>query len=314
MYKLKELTDDDVLRHEAAIRCAYQVYGDVEGVFYLVDADGEEVILHNSENVFMLIHDKDNKVRYTMFGVDENFELSDLGYPKFEYHVMDGEKVFLDRETGKSFSIALTERSDGEDVDGYNGYVRFTQFNPESKERATITFQHMINNRGMVSPFHIRKPFQIMFQSNVRINRKGELKCKGKKSYIAKNFNIYDDELGYNLATIKDYGLDEFFNQGSYSLQKNERSITRYYKILYVTDNLYAVTGFPFTRQYSLEDMIEMLKERGFCYEIPQEYLDVYNGNDELLNSIKELIEEIKKHLTYEDEPYVLEMRDKNAN
>ena len=314
MYKLKELTDDDVVRHEDAIRCAYGVYGDIVGVFYLVEDNGEEAILHNCDNVFMLIHDNDNQLRYTMFAIDDNFELSDLGYPKFEYHIMDGEKVFLDRESGKSFSIALTKRQDGEDVDGYNGYVRFTQFDPNTKERATITFQHMANSNGFISPFHIKKPFQVLFQSNVKITKNGEFKCKGKKSYIAKTFDIYDDKTGYDMATIKDFGLQSFLEQGSYSLQKNEKKITKYYKILYVTNSLYAITGFPFTRQYSLEDMIAMLEERGFSYEIPQEYLDVYNGKDELLNNINMLIEEIKKHISYEDEPYVLEMSDKNAN
>ena len=60
--------------------------------------------------------------------------------------------------------------------------------------------------------------------------------------------------------------------------------------------------------------MIEMLEERGFVYLIPQQYIDVYNGNDELLKHIKQLIEEIKSKIVFVDEPYVLEMRDKDAN
>ena len=314
MYKLKELTDNDVLRHELSIRCAYQVYGDVVGTFYLLEKDGKESILHNKDNIFMIIDELDGKVSYTMFAVDDNFELSDLGYPEFEFHLLDKEYVFLDRETGKSYSIALNERADGEDVDGYNGYVRFTQFNSDTRERATITFQHMFSQGRMVSPFHTKKPFQVIFQSNVKITKKGEFKSSSKKQFIAKTFSIYDDKLGYDIATIKDYGLSEFLEKGSYALQSNERNITRYYKILYVTDSLYAATGFPFTRQYTLEDMIAMLKERGFGYEIPQQYMDIYNGRDELLNEVKQLIEEIKKNIVFVDEPYVLEMGNKNAN
>lgn len=314
MYKLKELTDNDVLRHELSIRCAYQVYGDVVGSFYLLEKDGKESILHNEDNIFMIIDELDGKVSYTMFAVDDNFELSDLGYPEFEFHLLDKEYVFLDRETGKSYSIALNERTDGEDVDGYNGYVRFTQFNLDTRERATITFQHMYTEGKMVSPFHTKKPFQVIFQSNVKITKKGEFKSSSKKQFIAKTFSIYDDKLGYDIATIKDYGLSEFLEKCSYALQSNERNITRYYKILYVTDSLYAATGFPFTRQYTLEDMIAMLKERGFGYEIPQQYMDIYNGRDELLNEVKQLIEEIKKNIVFVDEPYVLEMGNKDAN
>ena len=192
--------------------------------------------------------------------------------------------------------------------------MRFTQFNLDTRERATITFQHMYTEGKMVSPFHTKKPFQVIFQSNVKITKKGEFKSSSKKQFIAKTFSIYDDKLGYDIATIKDYGLSEFLEKGSYALQSNERNITRYYKILYVTDSLYAATGFPFTRQYTLEDMIAMLKERGFGYEIPQQYMDIYNGRDELLNEVKQLIEEIKKNIVFVDEPYVLEMGNKDAN
>ena len=54
--------------------------------------------------------------------------------------------------------------------------MRFTQFNPDTKERATITFQHMYTEGKMVSPFHTKKPFQVIFQSNVKITKKGEFK------------------------------------------------------------------------------------------------------------------------------------------
>ena len=314
MYKLKELTDQDVEKHELGIRCAYQVYGDVVGVFYLVEKDGKEYVLHNCENVFMLIEEYEDKtVSYTMFGVDENFELSDLGYKDFELHIMDGEYVFQDRNTGISTSIVLKGRDNGEDIDGYNGFVRFTQFNPEKKTRATITFQHMIYGEGKISPYHTVKPFQFIFY-DVKQKRNGEIKINFKDQFIGRTFNYHKEKMLYDIVTIKDYGLSEFLEKGSYSLQKNERNVTRYYKILYVGDDQYAKTAFPFARQYTLEDMKAKLEECGFSYGIPQTYINIYNGNDEEMNDIKQLIEEIKKMVVYEDEPYVLEMGNKNAN
>ena len=314
MYKLKALTDQDVVNHETAIRCAYQVYDDVVGVFYLLEKDGKEYILHNYDNVFMVVEEfEDSTVSYTMFGVDENFELSDLGYKDFELHIMGDEYVFQDRNTGISTSIVLKTRDNGDDIDGYNGFVRFTQFNPEKQTRATITFQHMFYGEGKISPYHIVKPFQFIFY-DVKQKRNGELKIKCKDQFIGRTFDYCKEKLLYDIVSIKDYGLSEFLEKGSYSLQKNDRSVTRYYKILYVNDNHYAQTGFPFTRQYTLEDMKLKLEESGFSYGIPQTYINIYNGNDEQLKDIKELIEEIKKIVVFEDEPYVLEMSDKNAN
>jgi hypothetical protein len=56
------------------------------------------------------------------------------------------------------------------------------------------------------------------------------------------------------------------------------------------------------------------LEECGFSYGIPQTYINIYNGNDEEMNDIKQLIGEIKRLVVFEDKPYVLEMSDKNAN
>lgn len=313
MYKIKELRDEDVKRLEKSIMCAYQVYGDVVGVFYLLEKDGKEYLLHNEANVFMVISEEVNGVSYTMFGVDDNFELSDLGYKDFELHIMDGEYVFQDRQTGISTSLVLKERDDGEDIDGYNGFVRYTQYNPEAKTRATVTFQHMHYGAGKISPYHIVRPFQFIFY-DVKQKRNGEIKINFKDQFIGRQFDYDKEKILYDIATIKDFGLSEFLEKGSYALQKEERYVNRYYKILYVSDNHYAKTGFPFTRQYTLEDMKAKLAECGFTYEIPQAYIDIYNGRDEVLKEIKELIDEIKKNVVVVDEPYVLEMGDNNAN
>ena len=313
MYKLKELRDEDVERHADCIKCAYQVYGDVVGVFYLLEKDGKEYILHNQDNVFMVISEENNGVSYTMFAVDENFELSDLGYKDFELHIMDGEYVFQNRETGISTSLILRERDDGEDIDGYNGFVRYTQYNPGEKTRATVTFQHMHYGEGKISPYHIKRPFQFIFY-DVKQKRNGQIKINFKDQFIGRQFDYDKEKILYDIVAIKDYGLSEFLDKGSYALQKEERYVNRYYKILYVNDNHYAKTGFPFTRQYTLEDMKAKLSECGFSYEIPQEYIDIYNGRDEVITDIRGLIDEIKKNVVVVDEPYVLEMGDKNAN
>lgn len=313
MYKLKELREEDVKRFKKSIMCAYQIYGDVVGVFYLVEKDGKEYLLHNEENVFMIISEEEKAISYTMFGVDENFKLSDLGYKDFELHIMDGEYVFQDRKAGISTSLVLKERDNGEDIDGYNGLVRFTQFNLEKMARATITFQHMHYGAGKISPYHTKKPFQFIFY-DVKQKRNGEIKIKFKDQFIGRTFDIHKEKKLFDIVAIKDCGLTEFLERGSYSLQKEESTITRYYKILYVNDNQYAQTGFPFTRQYTLEDMKAKLAECGFSYEIPQAYIDIYNGRDELMNEIKELIEVIKSNVVYEEEPYVLETGGNNAN
>ena len=51
--------------------------------------------------------------------------------------------------------------------------------------------------------------------------------------------------------------------KGAYALQKDTQ-IVRYYKMLHQTKDGYAVTAFPFGRQYRYEDFNEMFDKYGF--------------------------------------------------
>ena len=70
------------------------------------------------------------------------------------------------------------------------------------------------------------------------------------------------------MAVIKDYGLMEFMEKGAYALHK-ENQIVRYYKMLGKRENGYAITTFPFGKQFKYEDFDQLFAQYGFKNKIP---------------------------------------------
>lgn len=303
MMSIKEMQDSDVERLKSGIEYIFEIYEDFVGVFYILEKDGRDILLHQVDNVFTVVDIiNEEELETFSFYIDDNYDLAGVEYDQFEYHIKDGEHLFIEKETHNSASISLISRPNGEDVDGYNGLVRYTQYNNKTKDRLTMSFQHMMNYRNQIYRFHTNNPFQVIMYRKFVPDKKGNFKYKSRQSYISAKYDIRDDEISYNLATIVDYGLKEFLEKGAYALQKNERTILKYYKILFTTPSEYAVTGFPFCNQYDATQMKEFIESNGFNYEIPAVYLDIYNRQDAICNEALSVIEVYKAMMKNNEE------------
>lgn len=316
MMRIKELQESDVERFRAGIEYIFELYQDFVGVYYLLEKDGKDILLHQIDNVFNVIDViNDNEIVTFSFYVDENYDLAGVQFADFEYHISEGEHLFIEDETKDSASLALVSRTDGDDVDGYNGYVRYIQYNNATKDKLTMTFQHMTNWKNKIYSFHTEHPLEVIIYRNLKMGKDGKFSHKGRQSYVAGQYDIRDNELSYNLATIIDYGLKAFLEKGAYELQKNEKKIIRYYKVLFTTPGQYAITGFPLCDQYNLEQIKKFVEDNGFSFEIPQAYIDVYNKEDVIYCEAAEIVEVYKAMMKHNEEVFRLSKRgDNNAN
>lgn len=314
--RIKELQDSDVEIFRAGIEYIFELYQDFVGVYYLLEKDGKDILLHQMDNVFTVIDVINvDELQVFSFYIDENYDLAGVDYDQFEYHIKDGEHLFINKETKDSASIALVPRTDGVDVDGYDGYVRYIQYNNESKDRLALTFQHMTNWQNKIYRYHTKNPLQVILYRKFVIGKNGKASYKSRKSYVAGEYDIYTDEHSYNMATIIDYGLKAFLEKGAYELQKNEKKITRYYKVLFTTPGQYAFTGFPLCEQYNVEQMRQFVIDNGFDYEIPQVYIDIYNKDDDIYKEASAVVEVYKAMMKHNEEVLKLSKRgDNNAN
>lgn len=287
---IKEISELEIPKYAPIFSCIYNLFGDYSGVYFKLILDGEEKLLQRRDDMFILYSLEDiNLVGYEMFTIDEEYQVNSAGFDDFEMHTINGDRVVQDRNSTNLESLIFIKFGDGRDVDGYDGRVGYIQYNQEKDVRLMLIFQQMYNSMGKVYSFHVNKePFQILIEKGLSAKQKGSLLPVRQTSYIRESFDYRDNNFFYNLAAIKDYGLVEFMEKGAYALQK-ENKIVRYYKMLGRRENGYAITGFPFCKQYSFEEFDEMFKQYGFKKKIPDHLIAIHNGEYRDLNYYQEI-------------------------
>lgn len=281
---IDEIRELDIPKYGPIFACVYDLFGDYVGVFFKLYVEGKEHILQRRDDMFILysVEDK-NSVSYEMFTIDEEYNVDQAGFDDFEMYTISGDRVIKERGSSNLDSLVFIKRSDGGDSDGYDGSVGYIQYNQEKDMRLMLIYQQMYNSMEKVYSYHVAKnPFQIMFEKGVGAKQKGSILPVFTTRYIRCDYDERDYNLFYNLAVIKDYGLQEFMEKGAYALHKDSM-ISRYQKIKGMTSGGNAITGFPFCKQYKYEDFDQLFAEYGFKNKIPDYLLAIHNGEYEEL-------------------------------
>ncbi len=302
MITIGELTYKDIKKYQPIFQACYDLFQNVDGVYYKISINEEEKILHRNENLFTIFELEENVVNYQMFAIDENYQVSDIAFDDYEMHTQNNRKVFQSRKDGMTECLDLFERPNGPDNDGYNGMICYVQYNPTNDMRVMIVYQQNIyNNKTKIYEYHTRVPFQIKIEKHVLARDKGIKLPFCSKTYIKRTFDYRDEPTYYKLATMKEFGIEAAISQNVVSLQ-GSINITRYYRELLISKNYQAISLFPFCNQYKIEDLNNYLESYGFKTSIPKLLMDYHNDElpevkiyQELANLMKE-VEETKDY------------------
>lgn len=310
MIDIQEISELDIPRYAPIFGCIYDLFQDYVGVYFKLVIDGEEKILQRRDDLFVIYTMSDDRqVGYEMFTVDEEYKVNSAGFDNFELHTVDGTRVIQDRNCNNLESLIFSKRSDGADNDGYDGIIGYVQYNQEKDVRLMIMYQQMFNRQDKIYSFHVKNPFQILIEERVAAKNRGSILPIKTTHYVRGEYDYRDNPTLYNIATIKDYGLSEFIEKGSFALQKSD-SLVRYYKVLFTTQDKQAVTGFPFCRQYRFEDFQDFFDKYGFKSEIPEHLISIYNGENSELNYYQDIANFMKEiEMTPPDEVVKLNLK-----
>lgn len=287
---ISEMKAIDIPKYHLIFTKVSELFGSVNGVYYKVNIDDKDYILHKSNNVLTLFS-TGKEIHYKTFTIDKDYNINGLVLGRKEVYYVDNQLVSRDKLTGVLENVSLVKR-DEPDYEGYNGYVLHVQYNPDQDVRLIQTFQHNYNADERIYDMHIQKPFNVIVEQNAAKVDAG-LKKASRQVYIKDEYDIQDDPIGFSLATIKDFGITKFLQKGSFALQ-NKEQIVRYYKVLRVDSNGGAVTRFPLCRQYKQEDITEIIEEYGFNSHISELLLDIYNSDYPLLPFLRDVVASVK--------------------
>ena len=308
---ISELSEEEIPKYTPIFMCVGELFGDYEGVYFKLLIDAKEYILQRRDDLFVLFQvDEEQAVSYEMFTVDEEYNITSAGFDDFEMHTVSGDRVIQKRDSNNIESLIFIKRKDGEDVDGYDGTVGYVQYNQEKDVRLMLIFQQMYNSQEKVYAYHIDKPpFQILIEKGLGAKQRGSLVPVRTRRYMRGDYDVRDHPYLYNIAVIKDYGLMEFLDKGAYSLQKDNQ-IIRYYRMLAKTSEGYAVTAFPFGKQYKFEDFLPEFEEYGFKDKVPNYLIELHNDDNRDLNRYEAVATFMKEiEMTPPDEVVTLKLK-----
>ncbi len=310
MAKIIRCTDEVIDKIPNIMGHVYEYFGEKELIIYAVLDDKDLSFIVCDHYNCLYIKSSYNNYEIIPFQLKEDKSLGMIKLGPNRFYYSDEGITYMIDESKKEHTIGAKQFT-REDSDGYDGYVYYVQYNPDNDTMCDIRYQQMyrlVDGQPHIYDFHTKKKDVIAIDE--QYSKKGADK-QGILPRISKYYTKYEfnqDELGYTISAIKDYGLMNVILNGAYNLQKTDR-VVRYVKTLFVNKDGNYADFWPFSRQITPEDLDEIIKSYGFETNIPPAYLDFYNGNIPVVRELQSLISEIIELEHSEDNRKCLRMQ-----
>ena len=289
MVQIVKIDEEIIHNIPNVLELLYEIYGPKTIGLFAVVVDNELGFVARSGENCVYIH----KNGYNNFTLNESEELGAVRVDDFEVFFGD-ELYFVDSNNIEQHLVlsALDEK----DVDDYDGCVSYKQYNPNNDTLCEMRFQHMyreIDDRPIIYGYHTKK-IDCLY-----IDEEYTKKGYPKKGILPRRSKYYtkvefgDDMVGYKMTLIRDYGLIEFLKKGSYGLDVG-RNIVRYAKTQFIDLEGNFRDFWPFGEQLNTDSILQMIKDYGFRTELPWQLIEIYNGRNELINTILEIVKQMK--------------------
>lgn len=273
MIKVKEMSELEMHKYGVIFQCVFDLFNDFEGVYFKIEVNGQEKILQRKDNLCVLYTLEDEKtVSYEMFSLDEEYNVSQAGFDDYELTMYGDLFTVQERNSSIVQSLKLYKRTDGVDNDGYDGLIIFVQYDIKKKTRITLTYQQIFDKENSIYYYaKERMPLQVVIEYGVFVN----------------------DEVGYTLTAMNEYGLLNVLKNGSYNLLREDRTV-RYVKSLFIDFKGNYRDAWPFANLLKAEEIESLIKKYNFNTRIPDFIISLYNGENKDVLLIQEIVEKVR--------------------
>lgn len=284
-------TEDVLVNLPNVVGLLYEIYGEKEIiVFATLDKEKKLGFVGRANGDCVYIN---NRGEYTLFALNQDEELDKV---RVDGYVAYMDNLYFTDAKDKEYRLQMLPL-DPPDLDGYDGYISFKQYNPDTDVLCEINYQQMyreVNGKAPIYGFRTQEIDGVYIDEKYN-QSKGYLRGlplpKRAKYYTKAAYN--DGEMGYDWIKIKDYGLAEFLANRNITTGRDRE--VRYVKSSYVRlDGSYG-DFWPLASQMKREDIDEVIKSYGFLSEVPSVLLEIYNGSNYTVNQIQDIVSEMKK-------------------
>lgn len=294
MAKIIRCTDEVVELIPNIMNHVYEYFGEKELIIYAVLDDNEISFIVCDNYNCIYIKKEYNTYSITPFKLKEDKSIGMIKLGDNSFFYSDEGIIYMVDKTKREHMVG-TKALSHEDIDGYDGFVYYVQYNPENDTMCDIRYQQMyrtVDGKPHIYSFHT-KTIDVL-SIDEQYSQKGADKqgfLTGTSKYFTK-YEFNSEEIGYTLSAIKDYGVLEVLLNGAYNLQKSNK-VVRYVKTSYVQKDGNYFDLWPFARQLNPEQLQELIKQYGFEIAIPSQLLDFYNDDIPIVRELQKLVSEI---------------------
>ncbi len=290
MVQIVNLDEETLKKVPNVIELLYEIFGAKTIGLFAVVVDNELGFIGRDGGNCVYIH----KDGYNHFTLNQDEELGALRKDGLE--IFFGEDIYYVDENKIEQHVDLYSLSEP-DQDDYDGCVSYKQYNPENDTLCEMRYQHMyreMDGRPIIYGYHTQK-IDCLY-----IDEDYTKKSRPKKGFLPKRAKYYtkvefdDDMVGYKMTLIRDYGLMEFLEKGPYQLEK-ERRLVRYAKTQLIDLEGNFRDFWPLGEQLKTEELLKLIKSYGFKTELPWQLIEIYNGRDNFVNTLQEIVRQMKE-------------------
>lgn len=309
MIKFRQIEPNELTEYTEFFSILSEIYSDENFVVNIALVDGKKNVLFkglSSETYSLFTLKDENDYDYVFFKLDEENKIQSIGDDTYLITDINDNPSYFNVETECYERLVLQKRTNGDDVDGYDGLICYIQYSTLTDEMAIIAYQQMYNQQEKVYDIHLKNPFiyQIVLKASKNQTKIANLINTFRK-FIRIDFDTRKSMLGYKIFLLKEHGLEKFFSEKKYVIDRNQ-SESRYFRVLGTNSNGFTIHGFPFMPHYSQQEMEERFVKKGFLTEVPRILLDCHNeiGQNELQMYCQRVVDsflEYEKNLNKDD-------------
>ncbi len=288
----RKALESDYVKFKEIYRTGEMLFGFNKEESFIMQEDKQESVIFYCPPVFMRYWiDEKGVINTSLFYINEENKIVAFTFGEYQVNLNGENGVVFTHEDGNIYYLnLLSDNVTYETGASNNGTLVYSQYNAKKKVRVVSKYEHNVwcGNKNIYRS-RLGDPFSVAVESKVNWRDKG-LKFIGyKRTYYKMDFDVDKNRWQYDIATAKDFGTGAILVGDAYSLQ-NRESFIKYYRVLFRFGEYITITGFPFTRQYDKEDIDRLVQNCDFSLEVPEFFIRVYNGQEELKKGNEEIL------------------------
>lgn len=280
----RKLTDKEKNKYKILLDRAEVAFGIDREDGFLVNNDGKESILFVYDLLFMLFSLENEEIKITSFIIDSDYKVVSMSKNDRQYITGDN-SLYLIGENGIHNSLAWIN-------DGNNSIIEYMQYDSKKDLRIYLRYDYFGSLGSQIYQYHMKDPYYICIENKASKRDRGLKFLGSKKAYYKLDFS-QKNKLRYLLAQAKeDTGAIKVNNNSGFG---ENGDFFRYYRTLLQVGEYVTITGFPFSKQYKMQDLEAILKDLGFDTLKKYELVNMYNEKDKMKEEFQLIADEFRK-------------------